>query len=128
MEECLWPRARFARSRRAADMMTSTQQLRWSNRLMTLLMLTQAPIGLDAKESFLFMDLQDVQGPWGLLQPRASKVTRNANFVPPCVIPTSCVLDTALLASSSRMSLIAGASAALLSARGCNAWPQAAPV
>ena len=89
-------------------MMTSTQHPRWSNRLVALLMLFQTPIASGTKESFLFMDLQDVQGPWGLLQPRASKVTRNASFAPPCVIPTSCVLDTALLVSSSRMSLTVG--------------------
>ena len=36
-------------------------------------------------EPFLFMDLEDVQAPWGLLQPRASTVTRNDTFAPPCV-------------------------------------------
>ena len=38
-------------------------------------------------EPFLFMDLEDVQAPWGLLQPRASTVTRNDTFAPPCVRP-----------------------------------------
>lgn len=44
-------------------------------------------VGLTAgdAEPFLFMDLEDVQAPWGLLQPRASTVTQNDSFAPPCV-------------------------------------------
>ena len=45
---------------------------------------------LSHAQPFLFMDLEDVQGPWGLLQPRASAVTPNASFAPPCAPPGRC--------------------------------------
>ena len=60
----------------------------WLNRLAAFLTIAQGPIGSRANESFLFMDLRDVQGPWGLLQPRASKVNKNTSFVPPYVNST----------------------------------------
>ena len=51
-----------------------------------LLLLLLGP-ALSHAQPFLFMDLEDVQGPWGLLQPRASAVTPNASFAPPCAPP-----------------------------------------
>ena len=62
-------------------------------------------LGLTAgdAEPFLFMDLEDVQAPWGLLQPRASTVARNDTFAPPCVHPSL----SARLASTSCWQLLA---------------------
>ena len=62
-------------------------------------------LGLTAgdAEPFLFMDLEDVQAPWGLLQPRASTVARNDTFAPPCVHPSL----GARLASTSCWQLLA---------------------
>ena len=48
-----------------------------------LLLLAPNPNSIARAEPFLFMDLQDLQAPWGLLQPRASIVARNASFKPP---------------------------------------------
>jgi hypothetical protein len=59
---------------------------------LTLLLLSLTAGDAD-REPFLFMDLEDAQAPWGLLQPRASTVTRNETFAPPCVpehLPRSC--------------------------------------